>query len=145
MCKPVAAEERVERGQGEVAQVLMVDGVELVPLHEVAHVGHFEDGLAVVGEKEREAFEEAVRVGRVGEHVVGDHEVGARALGHQGLGEIAGEELAPRLHANPLGGAGGTGRRVDTEHGDAALCEVAEEVAVIARQLDHQAIRTEAA
>ena len=42
--QPMPAEQRVDRVGREVAQVLVVDRVELAVLDQVAHVGEFEDG-----------------------------------------------------------------------------------------------------
>ena len=61
--------------------MLVVDGVELDVLDEVAHVRVLDGEQAVVGEQDGEAADEVVQVGHVGHHVVGDDHVGRTVLG----------------------------------------------------------------
>ncbi len=79
----MAPEEVVQRGDREVAQVLVVDGVELAVVDEILDVRHLDDCNAVVLEQARDAAHEAVGVGHVGEDVVGVDDVGPLALGGQ--------------------------------------------------------------
>ena len=89
------------------------------------------------------AGDEVVEVGDVGEDVVGDQQVGAAALGHEPGGELAAEELDDGLDAPLPGDLGDVGGGLDAERRDAALDEVLEQVAVVAGELDHQAVRAE--
>ena len=66
----------VDRRAGEVAEVLVVDGVELDVLDEVAHVGVLDREDPVVGEQHGEPADEVVEVGYVRHHVVRDDHVG---------------------------------------------------------------------
>ena len=49
----VPADQGVDRGAGEVAEVLVVDRVELAVLDQVAHVGVLDRDDAVVGQQDR--------------------------------------------------------------------------------------------
>src|SRR3546814_15208768 len=70
--------------------------------------------------------------------VVGDHHVGL--AGRQLVGQFEGEELRDRRNTGLARLLRGTGGGVYAEAGDALLDEVTQEVAVIARDLDHQAV-----
>ena len=99
----VAIEQRVERRHREVAEVLVVDRVELEAFDQLAHVRHLDLGDPVVGEDGRDALHEPVQVGHVGEHVVRDDHVGSLPLGPQAARELHAEELPKRRHADRLG------------------------------------------
>ncbi len=88
---------------------------------------------------------EVVEVGNVREHVVGDDQVGGRAP----RDEVARRVSTPKnahlgRDARRLGDLGHVGRRLDTEHRDARGDEVLQQVAVVARDLDDEALRPEA-
>ena len=69
------AQQVIHRGDGEVAEVLVVDGVELAVVDQVAHVGELDHGHAVVLQQGGDAGHEAVGVGHVGQDVVGVDDV----------------------------------------------------------------------
>src|SRR3546814_13553199 len=74
--------------------------------------------------------------------VVGDHHVGL--AGRQLVGQFEGEELRDRRNAGLARLLRGTGGGVYAEAGDGLLDDVTQAVAVIARDLDHQAVAAEA-
>ena len=75
--------------------MLVVDRVELGVLDQVAHVRHFDDRDAVVGEQRRDPAHESVGVGDVGQHVVAVQDLRADAGFAQLFGQILGEERVP--------------------------------------------------
>ena len=88
-----AAEQLDQRMRGEVAEVLVVDRVELCVLDEVAQVGDLDDRDAIVFEDRLDPAHEAVGVGDVGQHVVAVDDAGAYAVSPESPGELLGEEL----------------------------------------------------
>ena len=135
--------ERCDRGAREVREVFVIDGVERTAVDEVPHVGVLDHGDAVGGEQRRDSRDEIVRIGSVGEHVVrDDHVCWARALAH-GLRQRSVEELLQRRHAGSGCGLGLRRRRVDSEHRDATLDEVPQQVAVVRGDLDDEAAAVE--
>ena len=138
--QPVPIEQCVERRHGEVAQVLVVDRVELEAFDQLAHVRHLDLGDPVVGEDGRDALDEPVEIGDVGEHVVRDHHVGSLPLRRQTVRDVDAEELPHGRHPDRLGGIRRTDGGVDPQDGDAFLHEVPQEVAVVARELDHETV-----
>ena len=141
----VAAHERVDRGAREVAEVLVIDRVELAVFDEVANVGVLDRDDPVVGDKGPHARDEAVEVGHVGHDVVRDDHVGPEPFRPEPLGQLDAEELAQRRDPLRLRGVGLIGRGVDAEHADPALGEVPEQVAVVAGDLHDEAVRTQPA
>ena len=95
-------------------------------------------------EQPRHAGDEVVEVGHLGEHVVADDQVGALALGDAARSASATPKNSTRrrnaLVERDLGDVGG---RLDAEHGHAERQEMLQQIAVVARQLDHQAVRPE--
>jgi hypothetical protein len=142
--QPVAAHQGVDGGAREVAEVLVVDRVELAVLDEVADAGVLDRDHARLLEQLAVTRHEAVEVGHVRHHVVGDDDVGLALLGRQLAGEVGAEELGEGRHAVGLGRRRLGGRGVDAEHGHAGLDEVLQQVAVVARHLDHEAVGPEA-
>ncbi len=72
----VSRHQRVDRRAREVAVVLVVDGVELDVLDEIAHVRVLDREQPVVGEQRREPADEVIEVGDVRHDVVGDDYIG---------------------------------------------------------------------
>ena len=137
----VVAEDRLGGVEREVAEVLVVDGVELVLVDQPHDVGELHRQHTGRGERDLHAGDEVVEVRHLSEDVVAEEEVGVAALGGQLVRQLDAEEAHHGRHALLLGGRGHVGRRFDAEDRDAGLDEPLEEVAVVARQLDHVARR----
>ena len=137
----MAPHQLVDGRAREVAEVLVVDRVELAVVDQVLDVRVLDRRQPVVGEQDRESLDEAVQRRRVRHDVVRDDQVGAPSLAAQPPREVGVEELAQRRHAGVLGGSGLVGRRVDPEHGHVALHEVPEEVPVVRGDLDDERTR----
>ena len=142
--QPVAAHEGVDRRAREVAEVLVVDRVELRVVDQVLDVGVLDRRDAVVREQDRDPLHEAVQSRRVRHHVVGHDHVGARAGVDEPPRHVGAEELAQRRHAGGLRRVRLLRRRVDPEHGHALLDEVAQQIAVVRGELDDEAVAPEA-
>src|SRR5690606_24139272 len=130
--------------EGEVVEVLVVDGVELLALDEPDEMRELEGEDAIRLEDLCDAADEVVQVGALCEDVVSEHEVGGHALAGKLPAESSREELGHRRHTDIGRGLGDVHRRLDTEAGDAALDEVAKEVAIVARELDDERVAIEA-
>ncbi len=120
--------------------VLVVDGVELAVLDQVPDPRVLDGHEAVVGDADPQRLHEVVEVGDVRHHVVRHDGIGRAVLGDDGPGELRAEEVDDRRHARRDRRRGRAGRGVDAQHGDAALDEVLQEVAVVAGDLDHEAV-----
>ena len=77
----------------------------------------------------------------MGEYVVGDYEVGAPVAPGDGLASVGAEILDQRWDAQGPGYGRNVGRRFYTERGNIAGDEVAQQVSVVTRDLDHEAVR----
>ena len=78
------------------------------------------------------------------QHVVGDEQVGAASVRGELARELAAEEPHDRRDAELARRLGDVRGRLDAERRDAALDEVLQQVAVVARDLDDQAVGAEA-
>ena len=122
----------------------MVDRVELALLDQVGEVGHFQHGKARGLQQQRDARDQAVQVRDVRQDVVGEDQVGHAAFIAQLLGERAAEEGVEGRHAGGDRGLRGRPCRIDPQDRHAARDEVAQQVAVVAGDLDHQRAGIEA-
>ncbi len=143
--QPMAPEQLVERDQREVAMVLVIDRIEFDMLHQRQQVRHFEHCDAVILQDVTNAANEAIGVLYMRQDVVAVDDVGAAVFLRHLLRQLLGEEGAQRAHADLLRIGGRAIGRVDAEHRNAPLDIVLEQVAVIARQLDHEAVRVQTA
>lgn len=100
--KPVATEEPVERRDGEVAEVFVIDCVELAMLDQRLDIGHLDHRNTIFLEETGYPSDKAICVGYVGEYVVGMNDVRKHALCTKPFGEISGKEGAARLNAHPF-------------------------------------------
>ena len=122
----------------------MVDRVELVLRHQPLEMRELQRDHAFRREQPGHAGDEVVEVRDLGQHVVADDQIGAPALGDQRIGQGDAEEVDLRRDAFVDRDAGDVGGRLDAEHGHAERQEMLQQIAVIARKLDHQAVRAEA-
>ena len=139
----VLLEEPVERGQRVVAEVLVVDRVELDAVEQVLHVRHLDHPVPARAEELGDPGDEAVQVRHVREHVVGVHQVGPDPFGHELAGELTPEERAAGRDPPLLGYGGDVPCGIHAEHAHAGFAVVLEQVPIVARQLDDQVVRSE--
>src|ERR1019366_739686 len=123
----------------------MVDRIELAMLDQRLVVGRLDHCHTILFEEPGDRCDKAIGVGNVSEHVVGMNDVRAYPLCMKRLGKVTREESAARGHANLLGGGGGAVGRIDAKHTDSRLNIVLQQIAVVAGQLDDEAIRTQTA
>ena len=121
----------------------MIDRVELVPLDQAHQVRELDRDHALRSQDPLHARGEVVQVRHVGEDVVRDEQVGLAALVRQARRELTAEEIDDGLDPPLAGDRRDVGRGLDPERGDAALDQMLEQVAVVARQLHHLAVRPE--
>ena len=136
----VSPEKAVERGQREVAEVLVIDRVELDVIDQLLEVRSFDDDDAVRFQNRLETRDDSVQIGDVGENVVGVNDICPFTVSRELLGEITAEEFADR--ADPFFGlrhARDVASRFDTENGDARLLVPLEQVAIVAGDFDDEA------
>ncbi len=142
--EPMASEHVLDRFEGQIREVLVVDRVELDLFEQVEHVGEL-DGRDSLGlEHEADALDEVVEVGHVGQHVVADHEIGSHPVGDDLVRRVHAEELRDGGDADLPGRLGHVLGGLDAEHRHALGHEVLQEVPVVGRDLDHLRARTEA-
>ena len=142
--EPVSAKEGGERGDGENAVVLVIDGVEFAVVHHVAHVGDLDLDPPLGGEDRRYAGNEPVLVGDMGEDVVAQDHVCPHSVRQHPMRQLGREEVPDRGDAPLFGSGCRTGRRVDSEDRHPGLEEPLEQVAVVAGQLHHQVVLAKA-
>jgi hypothetical protein len=122
---------------------LSVDRVVLQVLDELRQVRELEGRGPGRREKRGDARGEVVDVGHLREHVVPEDEIRMAALGREAGAELGTEELRDRLDPAGDRGVGDVPRGLDAEHGDALREEVLEQVPVVRRELDDEAVRAE--
>src|SRR5690348_2579011 len=143
--KPVPAKETVQRRHRKIAEVLVVDSIELAMVDQRLDVRRLNHGYPVLFENARDCGDETIDIRYVGQNVIGVNNVGANAMRTQSFGEVAREERAACRHADVLRSASRPLCRVDTEHRDPGLDIVLQQITVVARQLDDEAVSTEMA
>ena len=94
-------------------------------------------------EKRGDARGEVVDVGHLREDVVPEDEIRVPALAREARAELRPEELRDRLDASRDRRLGDVQRRLDPQHGDALREEVLQEIPVVRRELDDEAVRAE--
>ena len=121
----------------------MIDGVEFDVVDQLEQMRKFDRHGTPGLEEQREAGDEVIQQRHVREHVVADDQIGPAAL----AGELP-RQVSPKNSTSvgtPISLRVGRHRigRVDAEHRYAHRDEVLEQVAVVARNLDHQTVRIE--
>ena len=83
----------LHRAHGIIAEVLVIDRVELQLVDEIAHIWRLDHGDATRLEQALDAEGKSVRVGNMGEDIVGVDDVGELAFRGKSLGKLLVEEL----------------------------------------------------
>src|SRR4051812_16016314 len=136
----VSPEQPIQRSYREIAQMLVINGIEFDVLDEVLQVGNFDHGNTVVLQDRADPGDETVRVCDVGEHVVCMHDVGLLSARRKLASELLGKEVDQRRDARFHGHPGRSIGGIDPEYRDLQLDIVSQQVAVIARELDYKAV-----
>src|SRR6266487_2561958 len=131
------------REQREVREMLVVDGVELVAGEQARQVRELDAGHPAGGQQHPHPRHEVVEIGHLGEDVVGDQQVRRPSLRPELLSQLGTEELRDGGHARLDRCGGDVARRLDPQHRYAHRDQVAQQVAVVAGDLDHQAAAVE--
>ena len=135
--KAVPSEELAYGRDREITKMLMINRVVLDVPNQLAHIGDFDHRDTIWLEQGRDPGDETVGVGDVCQHVVGMDNVGTTVTRDQTLGEVAAEEVFDRIHPTVTCRRNRRRRGVDAEHGNPCRTIVLEEVAIVARYLDH--------
>ena len=72
----MAAEQCVGTRNRKVAEMFMIDGVELAFLDQIAHIRKLDNGHAIVPEHRPDAGDKIVRIGNMRDDIIGDKQVG---------------------------------------------------------------------
>ena len=124
----------------------MVDGVELVLGHQPLEVRELQrdDALAASAARAMPPTK-SLRSGTWASTLLPTMRSAGLAFGDQLLGELDAEELDPRRHALARSAPAATlARRLDAEHRHAERQEMLQQIAVVAGELDHEAVRAQA-
>ena len=140
----VPLEQRLERSECEIENVLVIDGVELSVLDEIRAVRELQRDTAIWLEQGFEASDEVIRVRRVGEDVVAENQVGLAILRGEVSGDFLAEEFDERLDSLFARNFSDVCGGFDAEARNACLHEVLQQIAVVARDFDDEALAVEA-
>ena len=138
--KVVTPDKSVEGDEREIAQMLVVDRVELDAVDHVAQVRHFNHGDAAVDEQFTDAGDDSVHVGHVRKDVVCVDDIGVTDLMNQVAREPGPEEFRHGPNAARLGERSDGARRLDAEDGYALAHVMLQEIAVVAGDFDHETV-----
>ena len=139
----VGRENLLDGRERQVAEVLVVDGVELIALDQPLQVRELHRDDTLRGQQGAQALHEVVDVRHVGQHVVAGDQVGLAVFGGNGAAGGFAEELHRGGHAALDGHLGHVGRRLHTQHRDARSDEVLQQVAVVAGDFHHLVLCTQ--
>jgi len=141
--QPVMREDPAEGHERVIAEVLVIDIVELVLLQQVQHMVEFERRDAGRLQQLGESGDEVVQVRHVGDDVVGRHQIGRVPFRPQLPRRLPPEEQHLHRDAQLAPGGSDVGRRLDAEHRHALRQEPAQQIAVVRGDLDDLAVRAE--
>jgi hypothetical protein len=135
-----AGEQGLKRGDREIEDVLVIDGVEFGVFDEIDRVGKFEDNTAFRLQERFQAADELVGVGCVGEDVVAEDQVSFFAGGDESVCDVVAEKFDESFDAFFAGDFGDVGGRLDAEAGNPGLRKVLQQITVVAGDFDDVAL-----
>src|SRR5688572_2859109 len=117
-------------GEGKIRKVLVVDGVELVQLHQLDKMGELESSEPIVGEKLAHTSNEVVDVRHVREDIVAQNKPSGAIRHPQLFGHVSAEEAVNRRYSLRDCCVGDAGGRLDAEAAYTALDKVLQQITV---------------
>ena len=123
--------------------MLVVDRVELIFGYQPLDVWELEGDDAFRLEKDLHSSHEIVEVRHLRQDVVANDEVGSKAFGHHLKCQANAKEVDYGWHALLERDARNVGRRLYAQHGNSERQEMLQQVAVVAGELDRQAVGAE--
>ncbi len=136
----VERKDRLDAEEREVGEVLVIDRVELIVVEELHQMGELERTGPRRLEDDGDAGDERVQIGHLREHVVAQHHVRDSSGGAKlACGSFV-EERHHGFHAPLACRLGYVCRGLDAETGNPPFDEVLQEVAVVASELDDEAV-----
>ena len=137
----VAGENLLYRQQREITEMLVIDGVELVALHQLPQVRKLHRDHAVRGEQSFQSGDEVVEVGHMREHIVAEHQVCLAMGAGNDFGGGAAQKADFRGNTFQCSSRRDIGGRLYTENRHAPGNKMLQKVAVVACNLDDLAGR----
>src|SRR5215471_18453478 len=135
----MALEQRLQRRQTEIKNVLMVDRVEFTLLHEVRGVRKLQNDPPTRLNQGSETRNEIIRVRGVGKDIVAQNQIGLVA-GGQFLSQSLSEKFDQGFDTLFLGDLGDIPRRFDPQTAYGGGFEVLQEIAIVAGHLNYKAV-----
>src|SRR5207245_10649074 len=139
------AEKRLQCDELEVAEMCVIKGVELQRLHHGFDVRDLDDGHAAGLQHSCDGGDETVEVADMREHVVGVNDVRQRAFAMQLIGNLGAEEPGEGVDSALACRLRDVGGGLDPQHRYSGVAVELRQVAVVACQLDDQAVGSETA
>jgi hypothetical protein len=135
----VSPKELVDGGQREVAQMLVVNGVELASIDQVFDIRNLDDGDPRIFQDGGHPADHPVQVGHMSEHVVCVEDVGLLPSIAQAVAKLRTEEFTKRWNSGFLRRPRDIARRLDAEHRDSLASIELEQVSIVTGDLDDEA------
>ena len=142
--KAMGIEHLARSQQREIGEVLVVDRVELVALDEAQQVGNLDRRHPWGASTSAIPPTKSLRSGTWAMTLLAASRSAARPSAASRSSQIPSEELDDGLDALLLGHLRDIGGRLDTQRGDPALDEVLQQIAVVAGELNDEAVVIEA-
>src|SRR5215471_13324371 len=118
--------------------MLVINSVKLALFDHIDSISKFKNRHAGRLEKPREPGDKIIDVVNVGYHVIRDHDVRQLAIAGQMFGASRPEEIVPRGYADGICPRYGPVGRINAEAANPPLDEVAQQVSIIAGNLDNE-------
>ncbi len=123
--------------------MLVVDGVELIVLHQFQQMRKLHGDDAALAQKKLHAGDEVVQIGDMRQHVIAEQQVRLAKFGNQLACGLGPEELHNRRYAILDRDLGHIGGGFDAQNGHALRDKMLQQVTVVAGDLHHAAVSTD--
>ena len=119
----------------------MINRIKLAFFDEIADIGNLENRRAVGCQQKRNPGDKPVEVCDMGKNVIGDNEIGLAVGRFDDLRRVARKKTLHDIEIRCPCGRARTRRRINAQSRHSRLAENAEHAAIIAADLDNQALR----
>src|SRR5437016_6204327 len=142
--KAMALEQRLQRRQTEVKNVLMINGIELAVFDEIRRVGKFQDDTAMRLEQSAKSANEIIGIRRVGKDIVAEDQIRLPVRCNQSLRDRFSKKFHEGLDAFRFRNFRDIFRRFNAKASDTGGFEILQEISVVTGDFDHKTLRRQA-
>src|SRR2546430_10072740 len=138
--KPKLSKHFVKRKQREIRKMFVIDRIELTPFHQPQEMRDFNRDSSARLQQQFQSANEIIEVGTIRQNIVRNDKIRLLSAGAKLHGNPGAKKLGQGGYSLFLCDLGDVSRRLESEHRNSLSLEILQQIAVVARYFNNQAL-----